>query len=351
MIQEYLLQEPAERGAIKAYKPKDIHKRLFSADEGKCWYVQFAIDGENETSAKQLSALDEYVRANFNVTVLKNGCSAYFNKRLYPEINEFENGLRKLLYLTSAINHDEKSSANISDLESQDFGQIFTLLFIDTVFVGKAKETVKNRNRDLFSKAEVIAAIEAMDENTLWDALLGKDTVPTLRKRFNDVRTYRNDVMHSHYISWEKYRDILELYKTINTELDKALHEIVVVESKAISKPDFNQTLEVALRTQAMLDAVANAMKPTLEQAQHLSEIIASNTAVVELQRQLKEICESYPLPSETLREMKIIGQLASELLQNNQTSFRISDETTDIDAQEGKQQASEKDDKDGGAK
>ena len=214
MNQEYLIQNNAEIEAIKSYKPQYVEKRLFSANDGNCWYVRFSADGDNENTAKRLSLLDEHIRTSFHVTVLESGCSAYFNKRLYPLINEFENNLRKLLYLTSAINQDEKSTANITGLESQDFGQIFTLLFVDSAFVDKAKGEIKNRNRDNFSKADVIAAIESIDENALWDVLLGKDSVPSLRKRFNDVRTFRNDVMHSHYINWGKYRDILSLYKT-----------------------------------------------------------------------------------------------------------------------------------------
>lgn len=82
MIQEYLLQDLAEKDAIKEYKPKAIKKRIFSADNGKCWYVQFSAEGENEDIAKQLSEVDEYVRGKFHVTVLENDCSAYFNKKI-----------------------------------------------------------------------------------------------------------------------------------------------------------------------------------------------------------------------------------------------------------------------------
>lgn len=311
MIQEYLLQDLSEKDAIKAYKPEGVQKRMFSADKGNCWYVQFSADGENEETAKRLSELDTYIQTSFHVTVLESGCSAYFNRRLYPLINEFENDLRKLLYLTSAINHDEKSSTNIADLESQDFGQIFTLLFIDTAFMGKVKEEVKTRNREVFSKADVITAIESIDENTLWDALLGKDSVPTLRRRFNDVREYRNDVMHSHHVNWKTFRDILSLYKSINSELNKALHDIEVVESKAPSKPTFNQTLDGALRAQEQLSALAEALKPSLEEMHRLSELYTQNPALLESMKRMSEITSGYSVSPELQKALEQFSQLS----------------------------------------
>lgn len=220
MIQEYLLLDNTEKDKIRTYKPDNVKVRIFSANKGACWYIQFSASNENEETAKLLSDVDEYVKGHFNVTTLESGCSAYFNKRLYPLVSGFEHKLRKLLYLVSAINKDEKSVANITDLESQDFGQIFSLLFIDNGFMSKIKDNVRNRNRDYFSKAEVLAFIEATDENTLWSTLLGKDAVPTLTSRFNDVRFYRNDVMHSHPINWTKYNEIKKLYHRIDAEIE-----------------------------------------------------------------------------------------------------------------------------------
>lgn len=326
MNQEYLIQDNAEIEAIKFYKPQNVEKRMFSANNGNCWYVRFSADGDNENAAKQLSSLDEHVQTSFHVTVLESGCSAYFNKRLYPIINEFENNLRKLLYLTSAINQDEKSTANITGLEAQDFGQIFTLLFVDNAFVDKVKGDIKNRNRDYFSKADVIASIESIDENTLWDVLLGKDSVPLLRKRFNDVRTYRNDVMHSHYINWKRYRDISDLYKKINVELDEAINDIEVVESKTPSKPNFNQVLEGALRTQELIASIMDSVKQNMEQSQYLSEITTQDGALVELQKRIKDIYDSYSISPQILRGIRQFGEIASELQDRYPFLFQIAE-------------------------
>lgn len=399
MIQEYLLQESAEKDLVKAYKPQGVKKKMFSADSGNCWYVQFSEDGENEEIAKRLSDVDEHIRSTFHVTVLADDCSAYFNKRLYPLVSGFEYKLRKLLYLISAINHDERSSSNIADLESQDFGQIFTLLFIDNSFMGKVKDEIKNRNREVFTKEDVIAAIESIDENTLWDALLGKDSVPTLRRRFNDVRTYRNDVMHSHHLNWRGFRAVHSLYKVINNEMNKALHDIEVVESKSPSKPTFNQTLEGAIRAQEQLSALVDAMKPSLDEMHRLSELYTQNPAIskaleraselssaysaspgfqsipkqmgqyikayqfsptwLEMQEQLKNMAKLKMDIPPAIRKIHEIAQrltvpkieIPPELLrlQSSLASFNLRDRAEDTDNTEDDKKPSEKDDNDGG--
>ncbi|MBR7015315.1 MAG: hypothetical protein IKI12_02580, partial [Lachnospiraceae bacterium] len=211
MKQEYLLQDNNEKEAIESYKVKGITTTVLSAGDDKCLYARFSTPLENEKAARQLSDIHEHIYSNFNVIVLESGCSEYFNRRLYPLASEFECKLRKLLYLKSALDNDEKASSNIVDLELKDLGQIFSLLFIDTGFMSKVKESIKSQNKDCFTKEYIIKIIQETEENALWDTLLGKETVPTLRKEFNDVRSFRNDIMHSHIVTWKRYKEIATL--------------------------------------------------------------------------------------------------------------------------------------------
>ncbi len=272
MVLEYLLKEPSEKNSIMAYDSKDVKARLLSAKKGDCFYIQYSADGENEENAKKLSEIDEYVRTNYHVTVLENGSAAYFNKRLYPLVSKFEFSLRKLLYLSSAVNSDEKASSNIANLDTKDFGDIFTMLFHDTSFEKRVREDIKNRKSLFFTKDSVIETISTFDEYTLWDRLLGKEVVPTLRKRFNDVRDYRNDVMHSHNINWKRYKEILSLYNDVNAEINEALQEIASSDSTADNQSSFNQLLENAIRAQEQLSLIFNEIKPTVELLHEISE-------------------------------------------------------------------------------
>ena len=331
MIQEYLLLKNDEIKAIKECKPNEVKLRSFSANKGKCRYVQFSVEGDNEEVAKTLSKLDDTIREKFHVTILESGCAAYFNKRLYPTINNFEIKLRKLLYLTSAINKKDNTNKNITNLETQDFGSIFSMFFIDNNFMNKVKEHIKSLNQEYFVKTDILSFIEAIEEKTLWDKLLGENAVPTLRNRFNDIRVFRNDVMHSHLINWERYRDIQELYNTVNSELDKALLDIEIVESKAPSRPDFNSALEQALKIQEdreirFTDLLQSgyaemlrrqnlyATNPALsEYQQHIAEIckaFSTNSKLAEYQKQAVEICKAFSTNPELLKVQQHIAEM-----------------------------------------
>lgn len=318
MIQEYLLLKNDELKAIKECKPEGVKLRSFSANKGKCRYVQFSIDGDNEENAKTLSKLDDTIRKKFHVTILESGCAAYFNKRLYPLINNFENKLRKLLYLTSAINEKSEDNNNITNLEGQGLGQIFTLLFIDNDFVSKVKENIKAHNRDRFSKTEILSFVESVEENTFWDKLLGEDIVPTLRNRFNDILSYRNDVMHSHFINWERYRNIQVLYNTVNSELNKALLDIEIVESKSPSRPNFNSALEQILKTQEERDKrFTDLLQSGFAEMQRFQNLYITNPELVEFQQKAAKICKAFATDTKIAEYQKQAAEICKSFATN----------------------------------
>lgn len=252
MIQEYLLLNKDEINKVKKYQPEGITKTISTTRDGKCHYIRFYLVGESFETAKAMSKLDSYVQRTFNVAVLENGCSSYFNGRLYPLINRFEQNLRKLLYLVSSGEGKDSQDSSITEIERQDFGQIFSMLFIDESFMKKIKSEINNRNKDYFSKRDVLQTIQDASENTLWDSLLGKEVVPTLRERFIDVRLFRNDVMHSHYISLEKYNSILKLFQTINAEFLDAFQNILRQDRDDEDYDKVNRTLRFALSAQQL---------------------------------------------------------------------------------------------------
>ena len=132
---DYLLLDAKDKTSLQKYKPQGVEKRFLTIGDSGIFCVQFNADGENEDVAKKLSDIDEYICKKYSVTVLENGCSTYFNKRLYPIIATFELKLRKFLYISASVASDNKLADNIVDLESKDFGQIFTMLFIDDSFM------------------------------------------------------------------------------------------------------------------------------------------------------------------------------------------------------------------------
>ena len=308
MLQEYLFINDTYRAMVERYAPPNVQVEINDIDNSTCWIVTYSLPGENEDCAKVLCRVNEYVIANFTPMVLTNESAAYFNKKLFPYINEFERKLRKLLYLKSAIYNGVKKVDNIRDLESKDLGEIFELLFTDAEFVKSVKTKVNDKTWQ-YTKKEIISALESIAEDTIWNALLGKESVTSLSKNFLIVKNYRNDVMHAHNIDVRTFRDAKKLFTEINQQLDK---EIGLIIRKAEENPDettdsgFNDTLSKALVAQNMSGAIAQASDAIVELTggrpdvmryvlRHMQEYYSYSTEHSQLETALKSIRALYP--------------------------------------------------------
>ena len=250
MIQEYLFMSDQYKADLEnlSISPK-VTKEITTIENSKCWTLLISVPGESMEAAKILDPLNRKVCENYRPTVLANECSAYFNKALYPIVNEFERKLRKLLYLASSLHGDENSQKVIVGLEEQELGNIFETLFSDAAFVKKAKETINKTLSWQFTRAELLDAINKLDENRLWTLLLGDDCVETLCSSFSEIRNYRNDVMHAHNIDYEQFNKAHKLFKKVNTELDSAIGKLIGAKetNTEVTSTDFNNTLSSAL--------------------------------------------------------------------------------------------------------
>ena len=134
-------------------------------------------------------------------------------------------------------------------MEEQELGNIFETLFSDAAFVKKAKETINKTLSWQFTRAELLDAINKLDENRLWTLLMGDDCVETLCSSFSEIRNYRNDVMHAHNIDYEQFNKAHKLFKKVNTELDSAIGKLIGAKetNTEVTSTDFNNTLSSAL--------------------------------------------------------------------------------------------------------
>lgn len=247
MLQEYLFKDKKILDEVKNYGPKDVQINIKEIDNSECFVAQYLLTGEKEDSALELSIINEFVIKKFSPIVLTDESSAYFNKRLFPLVNGFERKLRKLLYLKSALLKDSENE-NIKNLEEKDLGTIFEILFADESFIKEVKKNVTDKTWK-FTKNEIIGMIDGLDENTLWDTLLGKEVVPSLRSNFSIVRKYRNSVMHAHNIDVKTYRAAMKLFTEIIVQLDNEIGKLIDrVESNTLDniELEFNNNLGAA---------------------------------------------------------------------------------------------------------
>lgn len=276
MIQEYLFIDGTHKAEFEKYRYKTVNIEICDIENSDCWIATCSIDGDNKESANALSVVHEYVMDNYRPTVLSNGCSAYYNKFLYPFFNEFERKLRKLLYLKSALSGDKSDCETITDLENKDFGAIFALLFSDSQFIQNVKKSVNEKTWQ-FTKSEILDVLQEISENTLWDKLLGENAVPSLRSDFVKVKEFRNDVMHAHNMNASSFSAALKLIKKINKQLDVELGKISVdknADELARNGVAFNVAMSNAIK-----DMRAATQEKTLQE--QLAEIQAAVTSPV----------------------------------------------------------------------
>ena len=231
MIQEYLVQDASVKSIFEQLdlqefenKAKDttIKRKTQVLKEGEFWIISFETIYNNEATAKALDSLSSVLESHKGITILSKGSSEYYNKKLYPLINDFERLLRKLLYMVAAINKTDNASKSIQNLEALTFFDLYVLLFVDNNYAKQAKDTI-NQKDGKFTKKEIIELISNMQESTVWDSLIGNDLSPTLYNNLENLREYRNSVMHAHNINSDTYHEAKELYEKVNEELQELI--------------------------------------------------------------------------------------------------------------------------------
>lgn len=174
--------------------------------------------------------------------------------------------------------------------------------------MSRVKDNVKKQNREVFSKTEILKLIEEESENVLWDNLLGKDIVPTLRVYFQEIRNSRNDIMHSHDIGYKEYRTCRRLLEKINKEIDEALNSVSIKEQIAKRTVSFGQTLAQAINYQESLSMLRSAAHEAL-----LAASVVNSPEYKNMQESLKNIISSECRPP--IEEMnEALKRISSEL-------------------------------------
>lgn len=214
-----------EDGASKEPSLQITYKELKNSDS---WIVRYEQKGQTEKTAKQLSEIGYRIVDQFSPIVFTDECSVYFNKRIFPLVNRFERLLRQFLYLKVSNCKDKKLIDLISSIEDKDFGAIYSMLFVDSSFQTVAKKKINNLN----TRTEMIQALEALQENTAWDILVGGSDLSTIKENFNTLKDYRNDAMHAHNISYDRFIKTRKLFEEVNTELEQQID--LVLQSPAV---------------------------------------------------------------------------------------------------------------------
>lgn len=224
----------------------------------------FSKSGDNETTAKKLDEIKKTVFQSLDpnsLFVITDGVSSYFCQRLYPQMANFERGLRKVLYIASIKSKDEKVIAICKQIEQQEFAPIYQMLFSDSDYVTEARKIVNSKTPEL-SKHDIIKQLNEISESTLWDKLFGGQ-YSYIPENFLDIKDGRNKIMHSRNISFEEY-------SAIKNHLDKSNRILKQIEFDVLEKENFNAyevINSIAEALGALSKAVVNAASNMLSSA------------------------------------------------------------------------------------
>lgn len=203
---DYLLSE-FNHMEIKQVKLKNTDSRL----------ITFETTTNNIEDAKAIDLVYKSLEKKIPFKVLIDERASYFNKRLFPLINDFERLLRKFLYIGAEISNEHDV---IKELEDKSLEKIFTLLFVDSNYSQDFFEKIKKNARyKRMNKTGFLELLDENKENSLWKKMYSSLEVDFIQDKYLELKNYRNSVMHAHNIDYHKYSTAKEMFKNANEVL------------------------------------------------------------------------------------------------------------------------------------
>ncbi|SEK48119.1 hypothetical protein SAMN02910353_00702 [Ruminococcus sp. YRD2003] len=294
--------------AIKAFEAIDLHKEIREFDDSSVWILSFTTQKDTLEAAQHLSYInDDIIR--FNPKVLHNESASHFNKAIFPKINDFERKLRHLLYLKCSLyndNVDDKSKVVLAELEKEDLGKVYELLFADKQMINMFRKKVNEKNS---SKLYYQKILNDLSENSIWNIVIGNNSDDFIKQHFLDIIDYRNDTMHAHNIS---YADYLKQKNTFEKAIDFIDSEI----NKIISNPVSAEATETTVNT--LYNGILN---------QRLDNIIPKRPFISPLDSQWMALLKQELYPRENVLQYQyedILKELPEEVISHENINEHI---------------------------
>lgn len=239
---------------FKASNGIEVSKRSLKANGKDNYYLRLYCSKEDIESARALSEIrclieKEFRENGIEYRVLIDESSQHFTNTLYPLIMEFETKLRKFIHNTLFDISEESKKRVIAQLATSlgikiqddkivDFLELSTLekirmfLFQNNELYADVKKYMGQEGNMCATKKELIDYISNSGSDTIWNKFFENNfSDSTLPNTFEKIIGYRNDVMHFHYISFQRYDEGENLIKSAIQDLDKQIKKGIVIES------------------------------------------------------------------------------------------------------------------------
>lgn len=195
----------------------------YKAEGGDLNFVTFSIEGDTIANARVLANLRDSLTASDDVRRLYDEASAKFCELLYPHLCKFEKGLRAAITVATCAEQGNFDDKRIVELEEHlTLEGLYNMLFIDRRFLAEARKLTNGS----FTRDDLLANLELLNERLLWDLLFGEEDMPTFCKNRAVIKDRRNDVMHYHKMSEATFDETRALLKEVNGEIDTYLNRV-----------------------------------------------------------------------------------------------------------------------------
>lgn len=260
MIIEYFIDKDEYKKHLKGIDftaSNDVHiaKRSWKQKGKENYLLRLTSPVEKRKGAKALCEVNARVLKMLNekqyvFRLLINQASQYYVKELYPLVCEFETKLRKFiqsvlfdlnekaevevckkLKKADIIKEDKLTALNCNFLEYAELGDIMEFLFANDELYKEVdiyKKATENRFK---TREELIEFIKNSEKKTIWDEFFAKDFSDSiLPKKLQEIKDFRNDVMHFHEIDDEHYEKAKVALQEGIADLDKQIKKGIVIE-------------------------------------------------------------------------------------------------------------------------
>ena len=285
---------------------KDTIKAQFSIKEySKQRITYLSIHINNDVKIDILESIDSSIHKNMSddyiiITSYDSVSEIYCNK-IYSKLNRFERKLRELLFkmytfhyginyyeqnFNSELKEKVKTDKTIYS-ESKKIEKIKQALYeltyddiIDLLFTpkwleddekNKLKLIEKLNNNENLPQQELIEKIESIKPKSDWERLfvpyIGQ--ISNFQDTINELRELRNRVAHCKFFRKKHYEKCLEILYTLDTEINKALKEIMKIDFQKLNAEYLNN------KFQKMFEAFNKELK---EFGKNISEMISDST-------------------------------------------------------------------------
>lgn len=244
---------------------------------------------DDDSKAKKLDDLTRRLEKDFTdqfITV-NSESSQYYCSMLYPLIVSFETKLRYALYISRSL--FDNGNVNIDSfalgkdkkkIEDADFGLIYQSIFTDKDFSAKVKKTVNDMQ---MTKSDYIKMIQSLEEKTMWQNCVGKG-YGFIEENFLDIKSFRNDVMHNHLISFETYQTAKETISSAIDTLDCAIKDKLIA-----NKSDYLNSVNI-------FDGINTMMEMLRSLFENINPIYSENSIKTSLLAMLNALNDTTPL-------------------------------------------------------